>query len=453
MDRRNLLLPLAALALLLVVAACSPAAPVNKPPVVTISSPIEGAAYSAGEPTVLAATATDDEDGDLSGGINWSSNLDGALSPSAAGEVVLSAGSHLLTASVTDSGGAEGSATVSVTISEAVATHVVAGGRTLHLLDVSGGEIVELDSASLLGASPYQTIFAVVGHPTQPWLYTASTHGGWGEARIDRFVLAGDTITHSGTAFSYPFSGIAADCVSAFDDTCAPIGMVFSPDGTRFYVDEEELEGVQIFSVDAAGDLTFMTEGARTSVHGLTIDPTGTYLYNGSNVIAVTDDEPVTVFTGTGGNATHLVTVDGGPGLISTTGTSGVAIYDLRNPELPVELASLSIGTDGARDLDFTDGLGRIVIAASNEVHTLAFDGAALTLASTYTRPETYTVDYRGVGITSDGAYALAAWFSGSSTAPAPGGVQLFEIAADGGLRLVDSTDFTGRARVVYSLH
>src|SRR5690606_35608272 len=143
------------------------------------------------------------------------------------GEVLLSVGTHVLTARATDSGGLEASASVSVTVSEARASHVVADGRTLRLLNISDGEIEELDSAQLAGSSAYQAIFGVVAHPTQPWLYTASIYDGWGDARIDRFVLAGDTITYDGTAFSYPFSGIAAGCVDVTWDDCAPIGMAF----------------------------------------------------------------------------------------------------------------------------------------------------------------------------------------------------------------------------------
>ena len=452
MHIRRRLPPLALLASLLLLAACSPAAPMNEPPAVTITSPSANATYSAGEPIVLAASATDAEDGDLTPDITWSSSLDGALSPSPAGQVLLSVGAHELTARVTDSAGKEGSASVSVTVTDTVATHVVADGRTLRLLNVSSGKIEELDSAQLPALSPYQAIYAVVAHPTQPWLYTASMRTGWGDARIDRFVLAGDTITHGGAAFTYPFSGIAAGCVYGNEDDCAPIGMVFSPDGSRFYVEEDDYDVVQIFSVDAAGALTFITEGASTSVHGLTIDPTGTYLYNGSNVIEVTDDVPVTVFSGTGGNATQLIDLAGGPGLISTSSTSTVVVYDLTDPVLPVALASLNLGRNQARDLAFTDGLGRIVTVGRNNVRTLAFDGAAIAAEGTYTVSEAFNVEYRGVGLTNDAGFALASWFSNDAAAPVIGGVELFEIAADGALTLVDSVDFTGPARVVVSL-
>ena len=457
MNRRRLLIPLTAFALLLLIAACSPAAPVdttpvNTAPVITISSPTASATYSVGEPVVLAATATDAEDGDLTAAITWSSSLDGALSPSATGEVLLTVGSHVLTARVTDADGADGSAAVSVTVTDAVATHVVADGRTLRLVDVSGGAIVELDSAELLGGSVYQTIFGIVAHPTQPWLYTGSTYDGYGDARIDRFVLAGDTITLAGTAFSYPFSEIAADCVEPSWDYCAPIGMVFSPDGSRLYVGEADYGRLQVFSVDATGDLTFIAEGAGTDMHGLTIDPTGTYIYNGSKVIEVTDDEPVTVFAGDGGNATQIVTLASGPGLISTRFTNTLAIYDLGDPVDPVLQADILVGNNQARDLAFADGLDRIVAVGRNNVHSLSFDGTALALDATHTVSETFTIDYRSVGLTSDGAYALAAWFSHSSSAPALGGVDLFEVAADGGLTPVDSVNFMGPARVVHTL-
>src|SRR5690606_10337550 len=119
---------------------------------------------------------------------------------------------------------------------------------------------------------------------------------------------------------------------------CAPNGMVFSPDGTRFYVDDDELDGIHVFSVDAAGDLTFLSEGANTTAHGLTIDATGTYLYNGSKVIEVTGDVAADVFVGVPGNATALVELGGQPGLISTVDTQAVAVYDLTDPEAPSQI-------------------------------------------------------------------------------------------------------------------
>ena len=88
----------------------------NAPPVVTITAPAAGASALAGTPVTLSATATDDFDPDPSGGIGWTSSLDGDLGIGAARTVVLREGLHVLTAAVTDSDGATGTATVGFTV-------------------------------------------------------------------------------------------------------------------------------------------------------------------------------------------------------------------------------------------------------------------------------------------------------------------------------------------------
>src|SRR5438552_9869731 len=88
----------------------------NAAPVVTITVPAGGAAVPAGTPVSLAATATDDFDGDVSGRVQWSSDLAGPLGSGTPLTVVLREGTHRLTASVTDSDGTPGSATVLFTV-------------------------------------------------------------------------------------------------------------------------------------------------------------------------------------------------------------------------------------------------------------------------------------------------------------------------------------------------
>src|SRR5438094_4868986 len=88
----------------------------NAPPVVTIAAPADGAAVPAGPPVSLAATATDDFDGDLSSRIEWSSDVAGPLGTGATRTLTLHDGTHRLTATVTDSDGAPASATITLTI-------------------------------------------------------------------------------------------------------------------------------------------------------------------------------------------------------------------------------------------------------------------------------------------------------------------------------------------------
>lgn len=85
------------------------------PPETTISSPAENAIfYSA--PQSLTATASDFEQGDLSGSVSWNSSIDGPIESGAAINPSLSDGVHLITASVTDNSGQTGLDTMTLVV-------------------------------------------------------------------------------------------------------------------------------------------------------------------------------------------------------------------------------------------------------------------------------------------------------------------------------------------------
>lgn len=91
----------------------------NTPPDVVITSPASGFSSKQGEPIALSGLASDDEDGDISAFINWSSDLDGPLGTGNA--IVangLSLGVHQITATSTDLGGLSSSASVSISVTE-----------------------------------------------------------------------------------------------------------------------------------------------------------------------------------------------------------------------------------------------------------------------------------------------------------------------------------------------
>jgi hypothetical protein len=94
--------------------------PVNTPPSVTVSSPVDGTVITEGDSLSFTATATDAEDGNLTAGLAWTSSIDGPL-PGSGGNVTawLSTGTHIITASLTDSGALSGSDTVSITVEPA----------------------------------------------------------------------------------------------------------------------------------------------------------------------------------------------------------------------------------------------------------------------------------------------------------------------------------------------
>lgn len=97
--------------------------PQNAAPTVSITQPVTGASVAAGTSVTLAGTASDPEDGALSGAaLTWRSSLDGVLgtgSPLATSS--LRVGVHTLSLTATDSGGRTGSASVQLTVTMATA--------------------------------------------------------------------------------------------------------------------------------------------------------------------------------------------------------------------------------------------------------------------------------------------------------------------------------------------
>src|SRR5207253_287117 len=91
--------------------------PVNGGPVLSITAPASGSSYLPGTAVTFTATATDFEEGDLTGRITWTSSRDGTLGMG--GSITasaLSAGIHTITASATDSSGKPASTQVTVTV-------------------------------------------------------------------------------------------------------------------------------------------------------------------------------------------------------------------------------------------------------------------------------------------------------------------------------------------------
>ena len=98
--------------------------PTNTAPTVTIVAPATGATFVRGSSVTFSGSATDAQDGNISSGLSWSSNLDGVIGSGASfSTTALAGGQHVITASVTDTGGLPGSATVSIVVNvENVAT-------------------------------------------------------------------------------------------------------------------------------------------------------------------------------------------------------------------------------------------------------------------------------------------------------------------------------------------
>ena len=117
----------------------APAAPPNNAPEVTITSPADDTTFDSGATISFTGTASDTEDGNLAASLLWTSSIDGAIGADGSFDEILTEGVHTITASVTDSGGATSSASVSITVGNLpeVATTVSATGITYA---TSGGK-------------------------------------------------------------------------------------------------------------------------------------------------------------------------------------------------------------------------------------------------------------------------------------------------------------------------
>jgi hypothetical protein len=98
------------------------AQPSNTAPTVSIASPSNGASFSQGGTISFSGSASDAQDGSLGSRLTWRSSLDGQIGSGSSFSRSLSAGTHVVTASVTDAGGLSGSAQVTITVTASVAS-------------------------------------------------------------------------------------------------------------------------------------------------------------------------------------------------------------------------------------------------------------------------------------------------------------------------------------------
>ena len=100
----------------LVYVAGGPPPPPNDAPTVNITSPASDSTFDWDATIIFTGTASDTEDGDLTGSLAWISSIDGAIGAGGGFSTTLSTGTHTITASVTDSGSEPGSDSISVTV-------------------------------------------------------------------------------------------------------------------------------------------------------------------------------------------------------------------------------------------------------------------------------------------------------------------------------------------------
>jgi chitodextrinase len=111
---------------------------------VTISVSVDGGNYMQGANITFTGSAIDTEDGDISSGISWSSSLDGSFGTGQGISVTaLSAGTHIIRASITDSGNITGTAVLTLTVSPSTNTDPVVA------IDASNIKSIVMQGASI----------------------------------------------------------------------------------------------------------------------------------------------------------------------------------------------------------------------------------------------------------------------------------------------------------------
>jgi serine protease AprX len=91
----------------------------NQAPTVEITAPTNGASFTEGTSIQFTGSASDTEDGDVTGDLVWTSDLTGEINTGGSFSTTLAVGTHTINASVTDTGNLTGAAQVTVTVNAA----------------------------------------------------------------------------------------------------------------------------------------------------------------------------------------------------------------------------------------------------------------------------------------------------------------------------------------------
>lgn len=111
----------------------------NTAPTVTITSPANGTTVTQGTSVAFSGSASDAQDGNISASLVWTSSLNGQIGTGASFSTSsLSAGTHTITASVTDSGGLSGSAQITLTVQSLSPPAAPSG---VSATDIGGGVV------------------------------------------------------------------------------------------------------------------------------------------------------------------------------------------------------------------------------------------------------------------------------------------------------------------------
>ena len=94
--------------------------PTNNSPTVSISSPSDNSSFDSASVISFAGSASDIEDGDITAGLSWTSNIDGVIGTGGSFSNTLTDGTHIISAQVTDVGGKTSTDSITMTVGEII---------------------------------------------------------------------------------------------------------------------------------------------------------------------------------------------------------------------------------------------------------------------------------------------------------------------------------------------
>ncbi|MEM7586392.1 MAG: Ig-like domain-containing protein, partial [Acidobacteriota bacterium] len=286
--------------------------PANTAPTVTIVTPAGGSTFVTVDAIAFSAVADDIEDGDLAASLSWTSDLDGAIGSGASFTANLSQGAHVITASVTDSGGLTGFYVANITVDNTAPTAAItapADGTTVNAgasvtLTGTASDYDEGDlTASLSWSSDLDGALGSGGSVTTSSL-SAGTHVITASVSDAGGLTASDTITLTVNA------GPSASITAPADGTTVNAGDSVTLTGTASDPEDGDLTVSLSWSSDLDGAL-----GSGGSV-------TTSSLSAGTHVITAS----VSDAGGLTASDTITLTVNAGPSVGITAPADGTTV-------------------------------------------------------------------------------------------------------------------------------
>ena len=264
---------------------------VNSAPTVAITSPSGQSTFSSDQVISFQAVANDAEDGDLTSSIKWTSSIDGAISSS----TTLSAGTHAITAAVSDSELLTASDAITITINEVIQNTAPA----LTILSPASGSSVEAGVTLTLQAS---AIDKEDGDISSKVFWYSSVDGKVNSTTV---LSAGE---HTITAAVFDSEGLVAKeaiKLSVIEVVnSAPTVAITSPSGQSTFSSDQVISFQAVANDAEDGDLTSSIkwtssiDGAISSsttlsagTHTITAAVSDSELLTASNAITITINE------------------------------------------------------------------------------------------------------------------------------------------------------------------